>query len=231
LGYAGSVVDITERKHAEEQLRALSARLIGAQEDERKRLARELHDDLNQQIAALSIAMGNLKRHIPEEQAETRAQSDRIYHKLVQLSESVRRLSHDLHPAILQYAGLVPALRSYCDTFTKLTRIEVAFQTDGSVNGVAPASALCLYRITQEALQNVSKHAKVNAAQVKVVRSNGQLRLTVSDAGVGMAESKRAPSAGLGLISIKERTRLVRGRMEIVSAPNEGTTIRVSIPE
>jgi hypothetical protein len=127
----------------------LGARLIGAQEEERKRLARELHDDLNQQIAAMSIAMGNLKRHIPEERADARAQSDRIHQKLVNLAESVRHMSHELHPAILQYSGLAPALQSYCKEFGALTGVQVSLTSNGEFDGVPSGTALCIYRIAQ----------------------------------------------------------------------------------
>lgn len=249
LGYAGSLIDVTGRRQAEEHLRtanatlaselaertrkeqeiqALSARLIGAQEEERKRLARELHDDLNQQIAALSIGMGNLKKHIPEAQAEARGQSDRIHQKLVQLAETVRSLSHDLHPAVLQYSGLAAALRAYCD---ELTDVRVSLHIHGSFDGVPSSAALCIYRITQEALKNVAKHAKVGTATVELGRAEGRLHLTVSDTGVGIQPAGSEPAPGLGLVSIKERTRLAGGRVRIESQPNHGTTITVSIPD
>jgi PAS domain S-box-containing protein len=251
LGYAGSIVDITDRRRAEEQLRqtnarletelavrirkeqeiqALSARLMGAREDERTRLARELHDDLNQQIAAVSIAVGNLKRHIPEEQAEARAQSDRIHQKLVQLAERVRRMSHELHPAILEYQGIAVALRAFCNEFETLTRVRVSFTSEGAFDNVPAATALCVYRITQEALQNVAKHAHADAARVELVRAEGTLRLTISDAGAGMDPASTEMKPGLGLLSIKERVRLAGGMVEIRSQPNEGTFVTVTIP-
>ena len=251
LGYAGSIVDITGRRRAEEQLRdanaklqtelaerirkeheiqALSARLMGAREDERKRLARELHDDLNQQIAAVSIAVGNLKRHIPAEQADARDQSDRIHQKLVQLAESVRRMSHELHPAILEYQGLSAALRAFCEEFGTLTRIQVSFQTDGCFDGVPSAIALCAYRITQEALQNVAKHSHARTAQVELSNAEGALRLTVSDTGAGIDAASAEAKPGLGLLSIKERARLAGGSVEIRSQPNQGTSVKVTIP-
>ncbi|MFY9723923.1 MAG: PAS domain S-box protein [Bryobacteraceae bacterium] len=230
LGYAGALLDLTDRRRAESQLRGLSARLIDAQEEERKRLARELHDDLNQQIAAVTIGVGNLKRHIPEELAEVRGQSDRIHQKLVHLAEAIRRMSHELHPAILQYSGLATALRTYCDEFGALARVRVSLDIDGSFDGVAPATALCIYRIAQEALRNVAKHAKVETAAIQLRREEGQLLLTVSDRGVGMQPSRASATTGLGLVSIKERTRLVGGSLEIRSQPDQGTTITVEVP-
>jgi len=238
LGFAGSMLDVTGRRLAERQLReaneslhVLSSRLIDAQEDERKRLARELHDDLSQQIAALSIATGNLKRQIPKERAETRAQADGIHGKLVQLAEAVRRMSHELHPAVLQYSGLAPALRSYCEEFGALTGLQIGLEIQGSFEGVAPAAALCLFRVAQEALRNVAKHARVSQASVELRRAGGVLQLTVSDSGVGMEPGCATAKAGLGLLNIQERARLVGGTVEIRSSPGQGTSVRVEVGE
>lgn len=230
LGFAGSLLDITDRKQAEEQLRAVSARLMRAQEDERSRLARELHDDLNQQIAALSIAMGNLKRRLPAEQEEVRGQIDHMHQKLIQLSEAVRRISHELHPAVLEYSGLEAALRSCCDEFSGITGIQVSLAIRGALGDVPPAAALCMYRIAQESLQNVAKHAKAASAAVEMERVDGLLRLTVSDAGVGMTPERMEAPTGLGLISMRERMRLVGGTLTIDSRPNQGSTITAQLP-
>ncbi len=251
LGFAGSVLDITDRKQAEERLsttnaalaeeleertrtekeiRALSARLIDAQEEERARLARELHDDLSQQIAALSIATSNLKTDIPKELASARAQSDRLQQNLAGLSEAIRRLSHELHPAVLEHAGLAAALRAYCSEFSALTGVRVRLEVEGSFGGVPSAVSLCVYRIVQEALQNVAKHAQVAEASVQLRRSPETLSLIIADRGAGIAPDRTGAAAGLGLVSIKERTRLVRGTVQIQSDPDEGTTITLSIP-
>jgi len=250
LGYAGAILDITERRQAEEQLReantalaaelaertrneqeihSLSARLMNAQEEERARVARELHDDLSQQIAALSIAMGNLKRHAPHQEADVPEQSGRFQQKLVQLAETVRRISHQLHPAVLEHAGLVSALRAYCDEFGELTGIQVALRAEGSFDHLPPLVALGLYRIVQEALQNVAKHAQVKDAEVDLEYVEGMLSLTIADQGVGMELHPEQPPAGLGLISIKERARLLNGVVAIQSKPNQGTTITVKL--
>jgi PAS domain S-box-containing protein len=251
LGYAGSLLDVTDRKQAADQLRtanaalaveveerrrtekeirALSARLINAQEEERARIARELHDDLSQQVAALSIATSNLKADLPEEQAGARAQSDRLHQKLVDLAEGIRRLSHELHPAVLEHAGLAAALRAYCSEFSSLAGVRVTLKAEGSFEGLPSHISLCLYRIVQEGLQNVAKHAKVNEASVQLRQSLGAVNLTIEDRGVGMASDPIGAAAGLGLVSIKERTRLVNGTVQIQSRPNQGTTITVSIP-
>jgi PAS domain S-box-containing protein len=222
--------DITEAVRTAKEIHALNARLINAQEEERTRIARELHDDLSQQIAALSIGMSNLKRKLPPEPAEAREQSDRIQRGLVQVSESIRRLSHELHPAALEHAGLGAALCSYCSEFSLLTNIRVTCRTEGQFDRVPSAVALCVYRIAQEALQNVAKHAHVLEAEVALTRAAGTLSLTVSDRGAGMRRGIGGQPMGLGLISIKERTRLVNGALKIESEPDGGTTLGVRIP-
>ncbi|SPE43413.1 hypothetical protein SBA3_910030 [Candidatus Sulfopaludibacter sp. SbA3] len=251
LGYAGSFIDITGRREAERQLRtanaaletelaertrheleieSLSARLINAQEEERGRLARELHDDLCQQIAALSIAMGTLKRQVPENQVELRGQTDRIQQKLVQTAEAVRRISHQLHPAVLEHSGLASALRAYCEEFGSLTGIRVKLETDGHFDGISPFVALNLYRITQEGLQNVARHARTEEASVSLRQSAECLCLTIADRGVGMESVEASSSGGLGLLSIKERARLIGGSVDISTGPKRGTSIFVRTP-
>ncbi|MBV8732253.1 MAG: PAS domain-containing protein [Acidobacteriia bacterium] len=223
--------ELEERVRAEDQIRALSAVLINAQEEERSRVAREIHDDLSQQIAAASIALSNLKKRIPQESGELRQQSERIREKLTHLAEGLRRLSHDLHPAILQHGGLAAALEGYCSEISELGRIKASLETRGSFEGVPPAVSLCVFRVAQEALRNVVRHSKVAKAQVTLSHSDGFVRLTVSDDGVGFHVQTGTRSAGLGLISIKERARLVNGTVEIRSQPNRGTTVILSIPD
>jgi PAS domain S-box-containing protein len=252
LGYAGALMDITERNAAEHRLRAanaelaleleertrtekqiqaLSERLIRAQEEERSRVARELHDDLSQQIAAVSIAMSNLKRGIPEDDNAARSQAERMQQRLAQLAESTRRISHELHPAVLKHLGLAPALRAYCAEFTASAGIQVSLAISGTFDGTSPSAALCLYRIAQEALKNVARHARVGEASLGLSKAPGLLRLVVSDKGEGMDLGKAEVAAGLGLISMRERARLQKGRVEVLSKPGEGTRVTVEIPE
>jgi PAS domain S-box-containing protein len=247
-GYAGALADITERREAEEQLRdanqalaaeliertrsekeiqALSARLINAQEEERTRLARELHDDLSQQVAAVSIAIGNLKRYLPADSSDAIERAARIQKKLVDLAECIRLLSHKLHPSVLEHSGLAAALRSYCAEYAALTSRRIVFHADGSSDAIPPALALCVYRVAQEALQNSIKHAHADEAQVFLTRSSGELRLVVSDRGVGIDPGA---ARGLGLVSIKERTRLVNGTVDVNGKPGEGVTVTLKIP-
>ncbi|HXA52073.1 MAG TPA: PAS domain S-box protein [Candidatus Acidoferrum sp.] len=249
-GYAGSMTDVTEQREAalhmrdanaalalelrqrtrsERAVQALTARLIRAQEEERARLARELHDDLSQQLAAVSIATSNLKKKIPVGADEAVVQSSRIQQKLVHMAECIRRLSHQLHPSVLEHSGLAPALGNYCEEYAALTSHRISFRCDTFRASVPPAVALCVYRVTQEALQNAVKHSRVNEAEVALEYGEWGLRLTVSDRGVGI-DPEAPPSDGLGMVSIKERTRLVNGIVEVRSRPGNGTVLTLTIP-
>lgn len=251
LGYAGIIIDISNRKRAEVELRTtydwlarelnerikaeqeirdLGQRLIYAQEEERARIARELHDDLGQQIGALSVALSNLKAQIVAQRPDADLEADRLHTQISQVASSVRQLSHELHPAILDHAGIAVALRSYCRDYSLLSGVNVSFHASGTFDDVSPAAALCLYRVVQEALQNVAKHAKTNAADVHLVRAIGNLRLTVSDHGVGCDLDRARASDGLGLVSMKERVGLVKGTLTVESKPGAGTTLWANVP-
>lgn len=227
--YAALSSELTERKKAEQQILALNERLINAQEEERTRIARELHDDFSQQIAVLSIGASNLKQLLPSEKTEARDQVMRLQQNLSLLAASARHLSHQLHPAVLEQAGLAAALRSYCAEFTSLSGVHVTCSAAGSFDDVPPAAALCIYRVTQEALQNVAKHAATNEAEVQLTRSNDLVTLTVSDHGVGCSPARIGAARGLGLVSMKERVRLVNGAFEFLSEPDRGTTVKAVI--
>jgi len=222
--------ELNERIRAEEEIQALNERLINAQDQERVRIARELHDDFSQQIAALSISVSNLKLHLPGQKPEAQSQVERLQHMLGQLAERVRHLSHELHPAILEHVGLSAALRSYCAEFSSLSGVQVSCHAPENFEDLAPAAALCIYRVTQEALHNVAKHALAKNAEVRLTRANQLVSLTVSDHGAGCSLHRGLASGGLGLVSMKERARLVNGTFEFTSAPNSGTTVKLRIP-
>jgi signal transduction histidine kinase len=221
---------LEERIRTSGQIQDLNARLINAQEEERARLARELHDDISQQIAVASMAISNLKSDTLEQQSASRAQCDRVHRKLADLAESIRRLSHQLHPAVLEHAGLVSAVRGYCSEFREVTGVAVAIETEGSFDGLPRSIALCIYRIVQEALQNVAKHAEVTEATLRLKNSGGVVNLSIADRGTGIAPEQITHAKGLGLLSMRERARLVNGTVDIQSQPNHGTTVSVSIP-
>jgi signal transduction histidine kinase len=223
-------MDITDRKRAEIELRALSERLINAQEQERARIGRELHDDLCQQIAGISMSLGSIRRSVSGPKSQVFQQFDGVREQLSKLSQHVRELSHELHPVVLDYCDVATALQSHCKEFSSSTGIRTDFLANGEFNDVSPAVAMCLYRVTQEALQNVAKHAKAPVATVRLERSEQMVKLTVADKGRGFRPEQSARSGGLGLVSIKERVRLVKGTFALDSKPHVGTRLKIEVP-
>ena len=191
-----------------------------AQEEERRRIARELHDDVNQELAALSIALSALEAGLPAgTAADRRHDVARLQGRTVELAEAIRHLSHELHPGMLQYAGLVAALRSHCREFEREHGLTVTFRADDDLGTVPTDVALCLYRVTQEALQNVARHAEASQVRVTVARDGADLVLTIRDDGRGFDLAEGRGRGGLGLISLDERVRLAGGRLTIDTQP------------
>src|SRR5262245_36948124 len=237
---------VIERKRAEQALREqeamlrlsferiqdLAGRLIVAQEAERKRIARDLHDDINQQLAGLSIALSGLKRRVGSaDPATMEASLTTLQQRTITLADSVRRLSHDLHPGVLQQVGLTAALESHCTEFQNQHGIDVIFFAADGLSDIDPDAALCLFRAAQETLRNVAKHAGARRVQVALSREQDELTLTIVDDGSGFdpARSRRA-GGGLGLLSIEERARLLHGSVRIASGAPRGTAVRIAIP-
>jgi PAS domain S-box-containing protein len=251
LAADGSVVelqgigrDITMQKHAQmalleseealrrsrDQIQDLAGRLLSAQEEERRRISRELHDDMNQKIAALAIGIGQVHRRLPPALGLS-DQLAALQRRAITLADDVRRLSHDLHPAILQHAGLAAALRAHCATFGAGSGIEVALEIGAGLEGLPDDVALCLYRVAQEALRNTAKHSGARAARLALSRVDGVVTLAVQDRGRGFAGTADPSGAtGIGLVSIAERVRLLHGSLEIHSAPGKGTELLVRVP-
>jgi signal transduction histidine kinase len=211
-------------------IKNLAGRLLTAEEDERRRIGRELHDGVNQELAALSIALTALERTLPPDAPPDRRQEiARLQARTVELAEAMRQLSHELHPGILQYAGLSATLQSHCREFDHGHDIAVTYRPGEALGEVPSDVALCLYRVTQEALRNAAMHAKASHASVNLTREGTDLVLTISDDGTGF-DLAEARGRGLGLISLEERVRLVGGRLTIDTAPQRGTTMRVAVP-
>jgi PAS domain S-box-containing protein len=235
------VRDITERKRGEAALLAseeslrrsharvqdLAGKLITAQEEERKHLSRELHDDLNQKLASLANAIGYLKRHLPEPADFINHQLTDLEDRIFSLSNDIRQLSHELHPSVLEHIGLHMALESYCAEFSSREGIRVALDIEEGMAEIQPRIALCLYRIAQEALRNVAKHSGATSANVRLSTANGGIRLVISDQGVGYDYSQARAKGGLGLISMEERVRLLGGSFQVITQPQKGAEIRV----
>jgi PAS domain S-box-containing protein len=234
--------DITERCRTEEalhqqeaairdsqaQLRALTARLLTGQDEERSRIARELHDDLSQKLAFLAVEAELLGQRLSEQPDAIRVRLRSLQHRATDLSEDVRRIAHELHPAVLDDLGLEPALRSYCAEVSGLARIPVKFSYQIQSEALPSEVALSLYRITQEALRNVARHSKASRAAVTLSGGADAIHLAITDLGIGF--NPEHTSGGLGIASMRERVRQANGSMTVDSAPGKGTRIKVRIP-
>ena len=236
---------VIERKRAEQTLREnesalrasydriqdLAGRLITAQEAERSRIAGDLHDDVNQQLAGLSIALSNVKRQLQNGgDATIQNELTRLQERTIDLADVIRNLSHELHPGVLQHVGLVAALKGHCAEFDRQNSIEVTLSADDGLDGISYNVALCLYRVAQEALRNIAAHAAAHKAQVTLRSSAEGLELIIADDGRGfdLAEAQRV--RGLGLISLDERVRLIGGSLAVNTEPQRGTEVRVQVP-
>ncbi len=219
----GVLRDITERKRSEEELHDLSRRLIGAHEEERALLARELHDDVSQRLAVLAIDVGRAET-AAEDEAQAEAMQT-VREGLVRLSEDVHSLAYQLHPSILEELGLAEALRAECERRSHRGRLDLSVDVDPLPDVVSKDTALCLFRVAQEALSNVARHADATAASVRLRRTDEGLLLAVADDGVGFDPDVLVRGGHLGLASMRERVRLVSGTLDIESAPGSGTTV------
>jgi PAS domain S-box-containing protein len=224
----GVLRDITQRKRSEEELHDLSRRLIGAHEEERALLARELHDDVSQRLAVLAIDVGRAEvAAVDEGQAETMLA---VREGLVRLSEDVHSLAYQLHPSILEEIGLAEALRAECERRGRQGGLELSVDVGPLPAVVGKDVALCLFRVAQEALNNVSRHAGATAATVRLRTTDDGLLLAVADDGVGFDPEDPGAGGHLGLASMRERVRLVDGTLDIESAPGHGTTVMAWAP-
>ena len=223
-------VDITERKLAEEALSNVNQRLIEAQEVERTRIARELHDDFSQRLALQGISLAQLWKKMPASEVEERARVHDLWTRNQDISSDIHSLSHQLHSSKLEYSGLVPALRGLCEEMSSNAKIQVEFTECGVSFEIPKAVALCLFRIAQEALNNVAKHSQAKRARAELLGEDNEIRLRIVDAGVGFDPASRNANAGIGLVSMRERLRLVGGRLSVQSAPMNGTEILAEVP-
>ncbi len=214
----------------EAELRRLAGKLIAAQEEERRRLARELHDDLTQTLAALALEIANLRAKAAPSDPQIANGMTSIEGTVHRLADSIHDMSRLLHPSILDDLGLAAAIRAECERFAVREEIEVQFDTTEMPDELPHDCALTLYRVTQEALHNIAKHAASPSVSVKLIAENDQIVLTVSDLGRGFEVEEARGRAGLGLVSMSERVRLIGGELVVESALGEGTTISVRAP-
>jgi PAS domain S-box-containing protein len=223
--------DITDRLQAERQLQSLTTQLMTAQEEERRRISRELHDDINQRLAILAIEMGNMETgpSLSADQARQAFQS--LAQRLAAISDDVRRIAYRFHSSILDDLGLPAALKQLTDEFSVRTGIKTIVVQEDLTDPFPRDIAACLYRIAQESLTNISRHAKASRVELELTCDGSAVTLSVHDSGVGFdLERISACDLGLGLINMRERVRSVHGRFEINSKPGHGTQIFVLIP-
>jgi signal transduction histidine kinase len=224
---AGLLLHRSGRQAAEEEVRALAHRLLTAHEDERRRLARELHDDLSQRLARLSIDAARVERSFstsPEKESARTMRAD-----IARLGEDVHALAYQLHPSVLDDLGLNEALKVECEHFSRRESIPARLTVFEAPSELPPEVSVCLFRITQEALRNAARHSRASRVSLAVTTTNGSVGLTVSDDGVGFVPAQRRLRS-LGHAGMRERAQLVGGTLEIESAPGRGTTVHVSVP-
>jgi signal transduction histidine kinase/ligand-binding sensor domain-containing protein len=220
-------VRIVERR--QQDISALNERLMKAQEQERVRIAGELHDGVMQEMLAATMMLGSAKRHAVGG-SPVQSAIDKVQQKLIRVGTDLRQLSHGLHPPALQDAGLPNAVRDYCDEFSATSGIPVSCETDPAVDDLSRGSALALFRILQEALGNAAKHAQAAQITVQLARAGALVSLVIADDGVGFDRHRLPAMRGLGLITMRERAGQLSGRLEVQSAPGRGTTVRVVMP-
>ena len=229
-GYIGTAVDITERRLAEEALSTVSQKLIEAHEEESARIARELHDDINQRLALLSVRLGYVKQSPPASSAELEEAIGEVSQEIADLAADIQALSHDLHPAKLELLGLEKAAAGFCNELSNRHGVTVDVCFENIPTALPREISLCLYRVLQEALQNVVKHSVSRHARVALNGQINSINLTVKDSGAGFDPHEAMGGAGLGLTSMKERLKVVGGQLSIQSQRGGGTTIHAVAP-
>jgi PAS domain S-box-containing protein len=225
VGYLGGAIDFTDQRDAEQTLRQLSGKLIAAQEEERRRIARDLHDSVGQRIALVSIRLHDLRQRVSGPD-DVSAILDHLWEDSEVVASEVHSLSHRLHSAKLDALGLVGAVASECREMSEYG-VRVQF-SDAAVPPVSSDVGLCVFRIVQAALANVVKHSQATSAQVTMTGDRHALVVTVQDGGVGFVADQRVE--GLGLVSIRERVRSIGGELKVRSAPGQGTVIEARVP-
>jgi len=232
-----TIADISLRKQAEEglrqsqiELRILTGQLLQARETEARRIARELHDDLGQGLALLTVKMDLLRQKPPDDSDQLGARMQELLAQVRQLSSSVHNLSHQLHPSKLEQFGLVAAIGDLCRELAHNHGLKIEFTHDQMPTAIAPDVAVCLYRIAQEALRNALKHSGAQQAEVALRGTEDAISLRIIDYGRGFDFRQIQGKSGLGLVSMRERVRHLGGEVTIDSRPLRGTTVHVRVP-
>jgi PAS domain S-box-containing protein len=229
-GHIGTCIDITHHKAAEKAGVERQNSLVLGQEAERKRLAGELHDDIVQKLALVGLELSETERLCPSESAALGQKLKALRQQVQSIALDVHRISHNLHPAAFVHLGLVSALRRLCREFSEQTRIAIHFTSDASSLEAPAEIGIALYRVAQEGLTNIARHSGSHRAEVSLTERSGVLDLTISDSGTGFDPERITLGPGLGLVSIRERARMIGADVQITSLPRQGTTIKLRIP-
>jgi PAS domain S-box-containing protein len=229
VGAVVAFIDITERKLAEAALANVSRKLIETQEQERSRIGRELHDDIGQRLALLAIQLQQLHED-PLILPEVRNRMGKLQKQTLEVATDIQSLSHELHSAKLQYLGIAAAIGGFCREFGEQQKVEINFTTHDLPSPLSPDISLCFFRVLQEALHNSAKHSGVRHFEVRLWGTSDEIHLTIVDSGAGFDREAAKRSRGLGLISMEERLKLVKGMLSIESQPKRGTTIHACVP-
>jgi len=218
--------DITHRKQMEEAISSISRKLIESQEQERARIGRELHDDINQRLALLAVELERLQ----DDPSELRTHVQELRKQLIEISNDVQGLSHELHSSKLEYLGALRAMKGWCREFGERQGIQIEFKSFEANISLPREIGLCLFRVLQEALHNAAKYSGVKRIEVEVREDSSEIHLLVSDLGRGFDLETATQGRGLGLTSMQERVRLINGIIEIQSKPMGGTIVNVRVP-
>ena len=229
-GFIGSAIDVTEQKLAQEALEKVSGQLIEAQERERSRIARDLHDDICQRLALLSIELEQANRSLNGSPAITNQRLREIQLHCAEIAGDVQALSHQLHSSKLEYLGIVAAIRGFCKEFAKQHQVSVNFTDDNVPKHLSKDVSLCLFRVAKEALHNAVKYSGTTQFAVELRMVGNGIQLQISDRGVGFNVEAAKNERGLGLVSMQERVYLVHGRFSVDSGPGKGTRILATVP-
>ncbi|HXJ89115.1 MAG TPA: ABC transporter substrate binding protein [Candidatus Binatia bacterium] len=227
-GYIGSCLDVTERKRAEEALSTIGRRLIEAHEEERTRIGRELHDDINQRLALLAVELDQWSKD--KSQSNFSAHLSHAQSRIMEISKDVQALSHRLHSSKLDYLGLASAAKSFCKEFSAKAKVEIQFNQSAIPATIPKDVSLSLFRVLQESLQNAVKYSGVEIFRVELRGTSDGIELVVSDNGKGFEEEEAFSRHGLGLISMRERMQMVRGVFSVKTRPGIGTMISARVP-
>jgi PAS domain S-box-containing protein len=226
----GMTADITDRKHAQDELAKVGGRLLQAQEEERTRIARELHDDICQQLSLLAIELGRLGETPLESGVRIRDHLNQLQKRAAEILKNVGAISHELHSSKLELLGLKVAVRSLCEEFAEFYKVKIDFIEKDLPSRLPKDISICLFRVAQEALRNGLKHSQAGHFQVQLSGTPGAVHLSVRDEGVGFDPETSMNHRGIGLVSMRERLTLVKGTIAIRSKPQGGTEIHCSVP-